>query len=155
MAVSRFKAGHTLLRKKGKYRSLLDAYMIDRDGVEVHASLNADPAGARVLESYKLKLKQSEMLVERQKKKIAKLESTRISSKFPGDHSLHAVFDSSQVDAMGRVTSIFFEMLLSTDYFKFDEATGDILAVTRARKVIIPASDIAVYLNWRYRPTSV
>ncbi|WP_062390197.1 hypothetical protein [Pseudomonas abietaniphila] len=141
----------TLLRKNGKYRPLIDAYILERDGLDSYAYVNADPIASRVLESYKIRLKQSGLVIERLKSKLVKLEAASNRLQKINNTSLHKVSLDSQVDAMGKVASIFFEMLLSTDYCKFDEATGDILAVARSRKILISASDIAVYLNWRYR----
>ncbi|MNR34562.1 hypothetical protein D3C85_1523440 [compost metagenome] len=40
-------------------------------------------------------------------------------------------------------------MLIGTGLFKFDDQTGDVLFVTRARRVAISRLDIAVFLNWR------
>jgi len=144
----------TLLRRKGKYRPIIDSYIIDRDGFELYVSQSDNPVAAQVLESYKLRLKQSSLLVKRLQEKVAKLEAARVNENSLGGRALEGVNRDAQLDAMGKVASIFFDILLSTDYCKYDDTTGDVLAVSRARRVLIPASDIATYLNWRYRSPS-
>ena len=144
----------TLLRKAGKYRPIIDSYMLEREGFENYALRNIDPIIGNLLESHKVRLKQSNVLVKRLQEKVSQLEADKaalnsIANIIPNSNS-----GWDQLNAMGKVASIFFDLLLSTDYCKFDEATGDVLAVGRARRVLLPASDIAVYLNWRYRAPS-
>lgn len=144
----------TLLRKAGKYRPIIDSYMLEREGFENYALRDIDPVIGNLLESHKVRLKQSNVLVKRLQEKVSQLEADKaalnsVANIIPNSHS-----GWGQLNAMGKVASIFFDLLLSTDYCKFDEATGDVLAVGRARRVLLPASDIAVYLNWRYRAPS-
>jgi hypothetical protein len=144
----------TLLKRAGKYRPIIDSYMLQREGFENYALRNIDPVIGNVLESYKVRLKQSNVLVKRLQEKVSQLEADKaalnsVANIIPNGHN-----GWDQLNAMGKVTSIFFDLLLSTDYCKFDDATGDVLAVGRARRVLLPASDIAVYLNWRYRAPS-
>lgn len=128
--------------------------MLQREGVENYALRNIDPVVGNVLESHKVRLKQSSVLVKRLQEKVSQLEADKaalnsVANIIPNGHN-----GWDQLNAMGKVASIFFDLLLSTDYCKFDEGTGDVLAVGRARRVLLPASDIAVYLNWRYRAPS-
>jgi len=144
----------TLLKRKGKYRPIIDSYMLQREGFENYALRNIDPVVGNVLESHKVRLKQSSVLVKRLQEKVSQLEADKaalnsVANIIPNGHN-----GWDQLNAMGKVASIFFDLLLSTDYCKFDEGTGDVLAVGRARRVLLPASDIAVYLNWRYRAPS-
>lgn len=144
----------TLLRRAGKYRPIIDSYMLQIEGFENFALRNIDPVIGNVLESHKVRLRQSNVLVKRLQEKVSQLEADKaalnsVANVIPDGHN-----GWDQLNAMGKVASIFFDLLLSTDYCKFDEATGDVLAVGRARRVLLPASDIAVYLNWRYRAPS-
>ncbi|MFJ3429736.1 MULTISPECIES: hypothetical protein [Pseudomonas] len=144
----------TLLRKAGKYRPIIDSYMLEREGFENYALRNIDPIIGNLLESHKVRLKQSNVLVKRLQEKVSQLEADKAALNSVANIIPNSNSGWDQLNAMGKVASIFFDLLLSTDYCKFDEATGDLLAVGRARRVLLPASDIAVYLNWRYRAPS-
>lgn len=144
----------TLLRKAGKYRPIIDSYMLEREGFENYALRNIDPIIGNLLESHKVRLKQSNVLVKRLQEKVSQLEADKAALNSVANIIPNSNSGWDQLNAMGKVASIFFDLLLSTDYCKFDEATGDVLAVGRARRVLLPASDIAVYLNWRYRAPS-
>lgn len=144
----------TLLRKAGKYRPIIDSYMLEREGFENYALRNIDPVIGNLLESHKVRLKQSNVLVKRLQEKVSQLEADKAALNSVANIIPNSNSGWDQLNAMGKVASIFFDLLLSTDYCKFDEATGDVLAVGRARRVLLPASDIAVYLNWRYRAPS-
>jgi hypothetical protein len=142
----------TLLRRKGPYRILLDNFLLERDGVGSYFMPASDAVGERVLSSYRTKLQVSAGLVARLQNRIESLEKYTNAHIAPHGTQELKLFERSQVDAMGKVATIFFQLLLSTDYCKYDEVTGDVLAISRARKVLVPASELSVYLNWRFHP---
>ncbi|WP_157213249.1 hypothetical protein [Pseudomonas sp. GM55] len=134
----------TLLRPDGKYRSLLDAYLIE---VKMHSgdleNGVVDPVARRLLVSKSVEIANLTSKLGRAHKKIEhQKKSFDTNSRTVAVHN----FD---IDGMGRAASTLFDVLIGTGLFKFDDQTGDVLFVTRARRVAISRLDIAVFLNWR------
>lgn len=141
----------SLLRRDGPYRKFIDIYMLQRNGVESYKIGQLDSVAERVLSSYKLKLDDALAEIEKLKDQLKRSESkNRYVESGRSVLELNS-YQQAQVDAMGKVATIFFDLILSTDYVKYDEQSGDLLAVSRARQVIVGAADISVYLNWRFR----
>ncbi|WP_138738496.1 hypothetical protein [Pseudomonas sp. FSL W7-0098] len=134
----------TLLRADGKYRPLLDAYMIER---RMHAgdleSAVVDPIVRRMIVSKNINIADLTCKLDRAHKRIEH-QNKRFENKMWPVAAVN--FD---VDDMGRAADVLFDMLIGTELFKFDEQTGDVLFVTRARRVAISRQDIATFTNWR------
>jgi len=134
----------TLLRPDGKYRPLLDAYLIE---LRMHAgdleSAVVDPIARRMIVSKNISIADLTCKLDRAHKKI-ELQNKRFENKMWPAAAVN--FD---VDGMARAANVLFDMLISTELFKFDEQTGDVVFVTRARKVAISRQDIATFTNWR------
>lgn len=134
----------TLLRPDGKYRPLLDAYLIE---VSVHAgdleSGVADPIAKRMIVSKNVEIANLTSKLGRAHKKIENQNKRFENNMWP------VVADNFDADDMGRAANTLFDTLIGTELFKFDDQTGDVLFVTRARRVAISRQDIAAFLNWR------
>lgn len=134
----------TLLRPDGKYRSLLDAYFME---VKMHAgnleSGVVDPIAKRMIASKNVEIENLNRKLGRAHKKIEH------KNKRVNNDSWRVSADGFDTDEMGRAANALFDMLIGTELFKFDEQTGDVLFVTRARKIAISRPQIAAFLNWR------
>ncbi|WP_156669352.1 hypothetical protein [Pseudomonas sp. DR 5-09] len=134
----------TLLRPDGNYRSLLDAYFIE---VKMHAgdleSWVVDPIARRMITSKNVEIENLTSKLGRAHKKIEHQNKRFKNNSWP------VSADSFDTDEMGRAANALFDMLIGTELFKFDEQTGDVLFVTRARRIAISRPDIAAFLNWR------
>lgn len=134
----------TLLRPDGKYRPLLDAYLIE---VRVNASdLEsgvADPIARRMIVSKNVEIANLTSKLGRAHKKIEHQNKRYENNMWP------VAANNFDADDMGRAANALFDMLIGTELFKFDDQTGDVLFVTRARRVAISRQDIAAFLNWR------
>ncbi|RKS19000.1 hypothetical protein BJ917_4703 [Pseudomonas sp. WPR_5_2] len=139
----------TLLRRKGPYRVLIDNYFFDVQGVGSNVvKLLKDPVANRIVGM-------KDVVIGRHEAKIAELnnviESLRESMKTRSGAISTSVNqeESSAYDSMAFCANAFFELLLSTGYVNFDEVRGEILQVSRARKVILDSRKIGAFLNWR------
>ncbi|MGJ7515143.1 hypothetical protein ACSFE6_12505 [Pseudomonas baetica] len=134
----------TLLRSDGKYRPLLDAYLIE---VKIHSggleSTVVDPVARRMLISKNVEIENLTSKLGRAHKKIEH------QKKSVDTNSRAVAVRDFDIDGMGRAASTLFDVLIGTGLFKFDDQAGDVLFVTRARRVAISRLDIAVFLNWR------
>ena len=138
----------TLLRPDGCYRPLLDAFLTENGfrSADPESSI-FDPVAKRLLASKSLALRNVSVKLERALKKIEYLNNKELS--------LTAAVAPYQpeVDALGRASVALFDMLIGTGLFKLDEVSGDILYITRSRKVAIERLQIATFLNWRKSQT--
>lgn len=134
----------TLLRPDGKYRPLLDAYLIE---LRMHTgdleSVVVDPIVRRMIVSKNVNIANLTSKLDRAHKKIEH-QNKRFENKM-----LPVVANNFDADDMGRAANALFDMLIGTELFKFDDQTGDVLFVTRARRVAISRQDIAAFTNWR------
>lgn len=137
----------TLLRRDGSYRVLIDSYLLDVLGIDGLAQLTRDPAVSRILEMNDLAVSRKEARIVEMQNIIESLQGT-LSKKSSGISSL-VQDESSTYDSMAHCTNLIFELLLSTGCVNFDEARGEILQVSRARKVILDSRQLGVFLNWR------
>ena len=134
----------TLLRPDGKYRSLLDAYLIEvrmHSGDLEHGIV--DPIASRMIVSKNVEIANLTSKLSRAHKKIDQ------QNKLVENNCLPDAVGKFDTDDIGRAANALFDMLIGTELFKFDDQTGDVLFVTRARRVAISRQDIAAYLNWR------
>ncbi|MEW5506024.1 hypothetical protein [Pseudomonas antarctica] len=139
----------TLLKRNGPYRVLIDSYFFDVQGVGSNVvKLLKEPVAKRIVEM-------KDVVIGRHEAKIAELnnvlESLRESMKAKTGVISTSVEqeESSAYDSMAFCANAFFELLLSTGYVNFDEVRGEILQVSRARKVILDSRQIGAFLNWR------
>lgn len=141
-------APETLLRREGAYRVLIDGYILDVLGVDGVARLAQDPAVSRVVEMRDLAISRKDAKIIKLKNIIESMQGT-ITKKSSMISPSSDRDDSSAYDSMAHCANVIFELLLSTGYVNFDEARGEILQVSRARKVILDSRQIGVFLNWR------
>jgi hypothetical protein len=109
-----------------------------------------DAVEKRYMASLELQLENSKLLQGRLQEEICRLKSKQV----PNNESSRDQLVSEaavKVTQMGKACTIIFDLLLSTGYVKYDESTGDLLAVGRSRKVVVCARDVAAYLNWRFK----
>lgn len=136
----------TLLRPDGCYRPLLDAFLTDNDLRSADPESNiSDPVARRLLVSKNLRIRNVSVKLERALKKIEYLDSKELNLVAP------VTPYQAEVDALGGSAVALFDMLIGTGLFKLDEETGDVLYITRSRKVAIARLQIAPFLNWRKR----
>ena len=132
----------TLLRSDGKYRPLLEAYLADKQlnfgGLEVKS---LGPIGRRRLKSKECEIGNISAKLDRANRKIVSL-SNKLMLQERHQH------DGGEIDAIGKSAKALFDLLISTGIFKFDESSGDLLFVSRSRRIAIARRDIAPYLNW-------
>jgi hypothetical protein len=146
-SLSTYKAinSATLLRIGGNYRSLLDSYLVDlklRTGELV--DVVTDPVAQRVILSKEVEISNLNKKLSRAlKDKAGRHDAqSRVVTQVTTD-------TVSNFDAMGEVAELFFDALIRTELFKLDESTGEILLVSRARRVVFSRHEIAHFLNWR------
>jgi len=135
----------TLLRVGGNYRSLLDSYLMDlkmRTGELV--DVVTDPVARRVILSKDVEISTLNKKLSRALKDRAGRHDAQ--SRVVTHESTDAI---SNLDAMGEVAALFFDTLISTEIFKLDESTGEVLFVSRARRVAFSRHQVACFLNWR------
>ncbi|WP_122669902.1 hypothetical protein [Pseudomonas viridiflava] len=139
----------TLLRPGGFYRPLLDAFLTDNGLRSADPESNiSDPVARRLLISKNLRIQNVSSKLERALKKIEYLDSKELNLVAPVTPC------QAEVDALGVAAVALFDMLIGTGLFKLDEETGDVLYITRSRKVAIPRLQIAPFLNWRKRQSN-
>jgi hypothetical protein len=134
----------TLLRPKGIYRPLIDAFLVEekiRAG-DLDAAIK-DPVAKRALLSKSLEIANLEAKLISAHKKIQSLGKSQVSTDLP------RMSGQVLVDGLGEAAGVLFDALIHTGLFKFDERTGDVLVIARSRKVLINGREIAAFLNWR------
>lgn len=136
----------TLLRPDGNYRPLLDAFLIESGlrsaNPESHVS---NPVARRLLASKDLKIRNVCGKLERALKKIDYLDKRELHLNTP-ETSVQV-----EIDALGSAAVVLLDVIIGTGLFKLDEEAGDLLYVTRSRKVAMARLQIAPILNWRKR----
>ncbi|MDH0132490.1 hypothetical protein N7381_04470 [Pseudomonas asiatica] len=133
----------TLLRGGGQYRQLLDSFLASKQSVldgQNEKALN--PAARRLIKSKDCEVSNLSAKLERAQKRVEFLMKKCEAEQRPLIAVDHAV------DAMGRSAKALFDLLVGTGIFKLDESAGEVVFVSRARKVAISRQEIAPYLNW-------
>lgn len=150
-AVAEKICSSSLLRTRGPYRRYLDAFMFEYGGATVKGGCSyGDAVEKRYIASLELQLENSKLLKGRLQEEVSRLKSRQTPNNEYSRDQL-ASEAAVKVAQMGKACTVIFDLLLSTGYVKYDESTGDLLAVGRSRKVVVCARDIAAYLNWRFK----
>jgi hypothetical protein len=136
----------TLLRPDGSYRPLLDGFLIESGlrsaNPESHVS---NPVAKRLLASKDLKIRNVCWKLERALKKIDYLDK-RVPHLNTPETPVKA-----EIDSLGSAAVVLLDVIIGTGLFKLDEEAGDLLYVTRSRKVAMARLQIAPILNWKKR----
>lgn len=145
----------TLLRVKGCYYSILKEYFeASNCRSDTRGGTVVDPFAARVIAAKDLEVASLQNRISKLEAKLVEKASREIPVIYPHQESVlgrEMVKYSKPLDCyrMGVIANMFFEKLLETEQFKFDENSGDILNVGRARVVAISRLDISDFLRWK------
>ncbi|HBO4312266.1 TPA: hypothetical protein L4V00_001830 [Pseudomonas aeruginosa] len=140
----------TLMRRNGKYYQLLKSHLHEQSLAEGGDDFSAlDPIAKRHVQ-----LKDVELLrLRREVKRLQDKLCAYVSFGVPEISGVPYKYNYPEVnkgvsDSMGAVAKIFFDMLVDTEQFKFDQESGDLLHVGRSRRVALAARDMSCFLNW-------
>lgn len=133
----------TLLRVGGQYRSLLDSFLVSKQLVQDGlVDKVPDLVSRRLIKSKECELSNLSAELERALKRVEFLTRKCEGEQRP------LVGNNHDIDGVARSAKALFDLLIGTGVFKFDESAGEVLLVSRARKVAISRKEMAPYLNW-------
>lgn len=136
----------TLLRKSGRYRLLLDAFLYNGGGGGNREDyFSQDPIANHVIDSLRaeilvLKLELRDKILEVEK---VTRESCSAEGVAAGGADVNVV-----VAPMARVVKVLLDLTLASEVFRFDSARQELLHIGRSRRVAVSASELAPYLNY-------